>query len=101
MFEQPGTETCLGLSWKEWHALGYGLFDAYGRYNEAQLGPEEKANVAEKRHYFWAGNLAGVLSRAVIAGGFVFLMTGDAQTAAVAAVPLVVGDQVLAYTRKG
>jgi hypothetical protein len=50
---------------EETHAVWYGMLNAIGIFDFAALNELEKANYAEKRHYFWFGE---VLMAAIFAG---------------------------------
>jgi len=49
---------------EETHAVWYGMLNVLGIFDIADLNALEKANYAEKRHYFWFGEvaLAGILA---------------------------------------
>jgi hypothetical protein len=52
---------------EETHAVWYGMLTTLGIFDGAALTPAELANYAEKRHYFWFGEVAAA---AVMAGTF-------------------------------
>ena len=43
---------------EETHAVWYGMLNGLGIFDIAELNELEKANYAEKRHYFWFGEVA-------------------------------------------
>jgi hypothetical protein len=52
---------------EETHAVWYGMLSTLGIFEIAELTALEKANYAEKRHYFWFGEVG---MAAVLAGSF-------------------------------
>jgi len=52
---------------EETHAVWYGVLNTLGIFDVAGLTPAEVAHYAEKRHYFWFGEVA---MAAVLAGTF-------------------------------
>jgi len=52
---------------EESHAVWYGMLSTLGMFDPAVLTDAEKTNYAEKRHYFWLGEVA---LAAVLAGVF-------------------------------
>jgi hypothetical protein len=52
---------------EETHAVWYGVLNTLGIFDAASLNPVEVENYAEKRHYFWFGEVA---TAAGIAGTF-------------------------------
>ena len=52
---------------EETHAVWYGMLNALGIFDLSELTALEKANYAEKRHYFWFGEVG---MAAVLAGTF-------------------------------
>jgi hypothetical protein len=66
---------------EETHAVWYGMLNTLGIFAVASLTPAEVANYAEKRHYFWFGEVA---TAAVLAGAFAIpfgiFLTGRAET---------------------
>jgi hypothetical protein len=52
---------------EELHAAWYGMLSTIGIFDPAGLSDAEQANYAERRHYFWFGEVA---SAAVLAGIF-------------------------------
>ena len=52
---------------EETHAVWYGMLNVLGHFDIAELNTLERENYAEKRHYFWFGE---VVMAAVLAGIF-------------------------------
>jgi len=52
---------------EETHAVWYGILSVLGIFDISELTDPEKANYAEKRHYFWFGE---VVMAAILAGIF-------------------------------
>jgi hypothetical protein len=49
---------------EETHAVWYGMLNTLGIFDGAALSPAERVNYAEKKHYFWFGEvgMAGILA---------------------------------------
>jgi hypothetical protein len=100
LLDPPGTPTLLGLTAEEYHALWYGILDAFGRFHEAELPPDELAALKERKHYFWAGQFIGIGFRSSAGAAIVYLTTGNLNGALISMLLLVAGDQYLG-TRTG
>ena len=66
---------------EETHAVWYGMLNTLGMFDGAALTPAEIANYAEKRHYFWCGEvgMAAVLAATFAIPSGIFL-AGRAET---------------------
>ena len=69
---------------EETHAVWYGMLNAIGIFDLSALSEREKANYAEKKHYFWFGEvaMAAILAGIVaVPAGFFLAEKADATLA--------------------